>query len=541
MPSADHKPGFLAILVMALVAAALLRLGAVEGRRVWWHDEGISFLAATGHQATYAETVETRTAPYGRWESVSDWRRLVLNAGPVSLRRIARELASHDIHPPLYFWLLHLVSLVAGVSVWTGPSLNAMLDLVTITLVFATARDALGDSRWAAVAALFWALSPATIEASVEARQYALFGLLTIAFTRQFARAANVGRCTTRTDLVALVALAALVCAGMLSHYYFAIVLVGASLIVISGWSGGTVRGARASVAALAAGVAGSVAIHPWFVNSFSKANDQAQSFQLPDLWHRLARTASSNLAFFADERDHKAIFALVLVALLIWAIASWRRGTLQLGLRPPALGPHLSFVVSLMLGVFLVLDVVYLGFISPEHAMGAKYLAPAWPLLAIVVTAIVRALPERCLIASALCGFMLAVSRGYVGGLRKDEAHAAENGSVLRDAPQAVVDNPARGVLLPLIFHMLPEQRVFVAGQDDLLTNPDEWLPPPEVGPVLYATCPSYGNADDAHDRILEVFAAEGWAASEEGANRFVGWNVYRLEREGRGGMGPR
>ncbi len=528
MPGASGERPVAAILTVALLAATLLRLGALEGRRVWWHDEGISFLAAAGSQAAYHETIRERQAPYARWMLVSEWQRFVSIEGPVEARRVARELAAHDIHPPLYFWLLHLASLVAGVSVWTGPAMNGLLDLGTLMLVFLTARHVLGSPLWAAVAALLWGLSPATIEAGVEARQYALFGLVAIAFVLQFVRVADVEQRSTPSDLAIL---AALVCAGLLTHYYFAIFLVGAFLVASTRLSGRAIQASGRLYTAALAGTASFVAAHPWFVNSFLRAQDQNQDFQIADFVHRLLAMASANLGFFGASKLHRATAGVIVVALLVCAIASWRRGGSRPRLTPPEHAPAFGFVVWVMVGALLVLDLLYVGFISPAHAMGAKYLAPVWPLLAIVVAAIARVLPPRRVVAAGLCGFMLASTVSYIRDLRGREARAYAAAAPVRAARQVIIDNPARGVLFPLLSAMSAGQEVFVASQSDLLAERDGWLSSSATGPLLYATNPAYGNADDSREEVLAALAVGDWIVTNGPYGGLQGWEFYTLE----------
>ena len=96
-----------ALLLAALLAAGLLRGGMVSGKGWVANDEGISYLAATGHQAEYALVTSERRPPYGTRTPAANWKRLVNPGEKGALGRIGPDLARYDIHPPLYFWLLH--------------------------------------------------------------------------------------------------------------------------------------------------------------------------------------------------------------------------------------------------------------------------------------------------------------------------------------------------------------------------------------------------------------------------------------------------
>ncbi|MDE3077701.1 MAG: glycosyltransferase family 39 protein, partial [Chloroflexota bacterium] len=48
--------------------------------------------------------------------------------------------AAHDIHPPLYYYLLHFWMLAAGRSEFAVRSLSVAAGLLTVVLVFALGR-----------------------------------------------------------------------------------------------------------------------------------------------------------------------------------------------------------------------------------------------------------------------------------------------------------------------------------------------------------------------------------------------------------------
>ncbi len=102
------------------------------------------------------------------------------------LATIARH-ASYDIHPPLYYFLLHGWVAVAGTSEAAVRSLSMLAGVALVAGVWALARRLAGPTV-AALAALLAAVAPFQVYYSQEARMYiwaALFALLaTIAFER---------------------------------------------------------------------------------------------------------------------------------------------------------------------------------------------------------------------------------------------------------------------------------------------------------------------------------------------------------------------
>ena len=96
------------------------------------------------------------------------------------LPTITRD-AAHDIHPPLYYYLLHFWTLLFGSSVWVVRSLSASLGVLTVGLTHALARPC--GKRSALLAALLCAVSPFMVYYSQETRMYILLACLAVAST----------------------------------------------------------------------------------------------------------------------------------------------------------------------------------------------------------------------------------------------------------------------------------------------------------------------------------------------------------------------
>ena len=77
-----------------------------------------------------------------------------------------------DIHPPLYYLLLHLW-LVFGDSAFALRSLSALIGIATVPLVFAAGR-VIGGARLGLIATLLLAIAPYHLRYTQEARMYAL-------------------------------------------------------------------------------------------------------------------------------------------------------------------------------------------------------------------------------------------------------------------------------------------------------------------------------------------------------------------------------
>jgi 4-amino-4-deoxy-L-arabinose transferase-like glycosyltransferase len=92
-----------------------------------------------------------------------------------SLPQIARD-AAHDIHPPLYYWLLRLWTTVFGISEFALRSLSALLGTLLVLVIYGLGTRLF--NRTSGLTAVFIAaIAPFQVYYSQEARMYILVAL----------------------------------------------------------------------------------------------------------------------------------------------------------------------------------------------------------------------------------------------------------------------------------------------------------------------------------------------------------------------------
>ncbi|WP_242176257.1 MULTISPECIES: glycosyltransferase family 39 protein [unclassified Pseudomonas] len=127
---------------------------------------------------------------------------------------------SHDVHPPLYYIVLHYWMAMWGEGVEAVRSLSALLGIATVALgVFLTRL--VSHRHTAIMAGLLLALSPMAVRYSQEARMYALMALLLMGATIaliHWAKAPNNQRW--------LAVYVVLMIAGFYTHYFTALCVV---------------------------------------------------------------------------------------------------------------------------------------------------------------------------------------------------------------------------------------------------------------------------------------------------------------------------
>jgi hypothetical protein len=99
-----------------IILGILLLLSQAYSINTISHDDAISYLAATGHQGLYQTS-----KPAAQWIPARAWQSFWTPDRFWCFRNISTELAMNDIHPPLYFWCLHIVTSFLGVELTTGP------------------------------------------------------------------------------------------------------------------------------------------------------------------------------------------------------------------------------------------------------------------------------------------------------------------------------------------------------------------------------------------------------------------------------------
>jgi len=133
-----------------------------------------------------------------------------------------------DIHPPLYYYVLHFWRGVFGESEFTLRSLSAAFGVFLVWLIYLLGRQ-LFDEFTALAAASIAALNPFQVYYSQEARMYMMLAVWATASTYFLVRCArqDSGRSVSFAGYVLTAA------AGMYTHYAFPFVLVVHNLVAL--------------------------------------------------------------------------------------------------------------------------------------------------------------------------------------------------------------------------------------------------------------------------------------------------------------------
>lgn len=219
--------------------------------------------------ALYADTLDRQSLWFDEGLSV------VFASRP--LPDLMHTLIYEDLHPPLYYLLLHFWMKVAGTSEWSARLPSALAAVLLVPLAFAVVREVWGYNRgsngtWAIVgtaAAALVASSPFIAFYAQETRMYSIAAALALATTWAYLRA-------TRTDSLPMWGLFSTLLAASLYTQYFS------AFIVPAFWLYALVLDRRSLPRTALSTVLAGLLFAPWARPAFLQLQ---RLWRVPDYW----------------------------------------------------------------------------------------------------------------------------------------------------------------------------------------------------------------------------------------------------------------
>lgn len=137
---------------------------------------------------------------------------------------VVKEVQSWDVHPPMYYWVLHTVcSLSVNIfSKWQGLIVNIFFYLLSIVLLYMTCNE-LSKNRHSIMALLItagYAFCPAVLSGAMFIRMYTMVSCLVVSALYLHVRGWQRGRLISWRLILLIMAN---VYVGALTHYYYLI------------------------------------------------------------------------------------------------------------------------------------------------------------------------------------------------------------------------------------------------------------------------------------------------------------------------------
>jgi hypothetical protein len=259
------------------------------------------------------------------------------------------------------------------------------------------------------------------------------------------------------------------------------------------------------------------VVLFPQFREPLTAQRNRMTPFENVDYTGRLDLTLEYIRTFFVERRlmtDPRrivitALMVLVPVALLAWQVRSGARAerSWRDALRERDSGFwDVLYVVVLALVILLAVTLLYVLGFSPPHAMHSRYLSYAWVFVAFLPVVLIR-LPvlKRWRDGLLLAAMVTMLASGSIALVKEYNAVQDENNPAhFPDGHERIViASTGRGVLFEIVLNLDDDNQVFVAQQDDLLAEPEKWLPQvEESGETWYFA---------GTQPVLELLRAEG------------------------------
>jgi len=488
----------LVVLLLALGLGVGLRLYAQNESPNVQHDEAWSYASAAGRLESFHAAMDGGLT--ARWVPAADWQYYWQSDRLSDVPDIGPDLAAFDVHPPLYFGLLHLWLQLTGMHKWAGPALNLVIAALTALSIFGLARQLGFDRLEGSLAALVWAVSPAVVSISALTRQYDLVALTAVLLVWGLVRvtAPRPGR----RGWPDVVWLAAATAAALLTHYQAVLLVAGGALYVLAGLLRPGPDGRRRpwwpALLGLAAGTAAAALLAPGWTTAFGRERSRLDDVSWSVFFEKLDAITQTLGRFVSVPGIVVAIAAALVVLLFI--VPRTRRGLVpRVRDARPGWWTILFFVLVTAGGICLQ----NLSFLSMPPRLSSRYLAMAWPFVAFLPLLFFGMWPRlRTGLTVAFC--LLVLVPGTVAAPLIHDTSDRLPIRRLADADAVLIDNVDVGVLPRFLWFVPAGTPVFAGTQEQFIENKREWRGETLGEKAYYVSILRQGGVRWRRNRIL-------------------------------------
>ena len=457
-------------IALVCILAGVLRIGLGFEKDVYFDDEQTSLLLSTCNHSSF---IEKSAKMFGAWLPAAQWKTFISSPDQWCFQAISQDLVEHDIHPPLYFWILHIIIRLVGTGYWLGPFSNAIIAMFTTILLYLLLRTAFSDNI-ALYGTLQWAIASGAVFASYQARPYELFTLLTVALylvdLSPYMR--------KRTQLFWYIVIITL---GGLTHYQFSLVV--ASLIFSRLIRQEDIDSAYSLTLATTIAVFIILYINPrTFISVASGLGRVEDQLYLP--LQRIVLVCQNLLGFaikidllrhLYGDSTIKPIAILILVT-IIYALYYWKtQYHLDYMLENRAIGAitlRFSLLTAFVVGFYI------LGFTPESSMVDHRYMAPIYPGCALALTILFdRRFNQNEYKGVLLASFTISVSAIITIATIVAYFQMNVNLKPVDRLKYMIVDVMNRTDIVSSTSPLSDNTLVYVDTQSNLLSKPQQWI----------------------------------------------------------------
>lgn len=490
------------IFVVAFVFGLCSRVYVISTMQIIQHDDAISYITANNHHLDYTN------APFRRFVPNQEWQALLTPDEFLPLASIASGLAMIDIHPPLYFWLLHIAVFVTGDTLHTGALLNVILELLILLVLFRFARELLGASWQAYLVCAIWYLGAGMLDGTFASRQYVLASLFTIVLSYityiWYIRPQHVN--LNMSHVMILVVVSA---GGMLTLYYFALVILThfAMVGVWSLWH----KDYRIFfyVSGLFLGAIIFVGLFPQLFTYIQHLFGQHVFKSVYDdtLTSRIVRLGGALMTLFFTP----STFGRIVTVIMLGAVAIRTLPLLRLYLAkknpPDEKTRAMIYLVCITLCLIGLYSLLYLQPTTPTWSVGRRYYLSIWLFVAFVPTYGLRA---HIVHFAVMIGFIAMMLLGQIRYTLPLEIEKYQVGQPTpRFESPIIINNEHRGVVLPFINYLDSDAVIYASNPMELINNQDVWLPEFLEHGGTYIETTRYQATEELNQQVQQIFSA--------------------------------
>lgn len=309
----------------------------------------------------------------------------------------------------------------------------------------------------------------------MNARQYSLLTLIAVTFAWALLRLVRPGQ----PSWLVMLALALCAMAGMMTQYQFFVVIAAGAALVLLLTATRRMSSAHATTVILPL-VCGALLfwlLNPHFLDTMSRQRVGSQPFDAAVVPDRAKLVISSLTAFALPAAPHRRYALWATLYLLVPGVLALRSILSDLRSESGHRNPH-SIASLGFLGGFIAAAIIgmYVLFITPEHAMGARYLGAVFPFVAFGLVLALRTLPRTVAgaVTVALCLWQVGASLNVALTSHADALAQHRAAAVWQtDTSTVLLDNIARGVLPGIICNLPDDALVLASPQENLLARP--------------------------------------------------------------------
>lgn len=220
-----NKTGYRILLAILIICQMIICFYLGHLKRSFFCDETFSYGLANSENYTFIDYTTSKSNSENGWVTADYFKDYVTVSNDAKLSFAAAfRNQKNDVHPPLYYCLLHIASFInAGVfSKWTGLVLNFIILLIIDYLLFYISNYIFCDRAKSLLSVILWSCSAAGLSNILYIRMYLLqtaeligyVGLHIYLFTAFDKKG-------TRKYLISSLLIILNVIIGGLTHYYF--------------------------------------------------------------------------------------------------------------------------------------------------------------------------------------------------------------------------------------------------------------------------------------------------------------------------------